>query len=512
MTTTSSRGRLMGLLRILLPAAALLCLGGCGDETRAPGPRWIHTAVALEDVPRDRPVHVWMDGDALRSAYIEEAADGLALVVGGKPGKRYAAMPVTWGMPGTDVSIDAGGPAVFFGPHGRRIAHTAQTRTGVAYVIDGVEGPSYARIWPLTFGADGARHAYAASRDDATYVVVDGQEIGPVHELQSDTWDGWPTIRFSGDGTRVAFVERRVAATGGARQRAWIDNVPQPWFDDVRYLVLAPAGDDYAYVARGGAVGPAFKEIGRLAFSPDGKHLAYYGRRQDASGLILDNVPQTEGMTDIVGPVVFSPDGKAIAYTESVEGGWRVVAGGVAGATYERVSGLAFAPGGHAPVYIAQTGATMFPVIGAAAGPPAANTWFPQFSRDGAHHAYRQRTGATTTMVVDGQARAIGSTWAHDPLLSPSGQSVAYATHGGDAGARLVIDGEAGPAFDAIHLAAGGLRLQPASTRPGVFPVCGHATSHLGALHAHAVFSDEDTVRYLARRDGVTYRVEAKRQ
>jgi Tol biopolymer transport system component len=482
----------------VLAALLSLALTSCGDDATTVAPsKWSHTVTKLKGVPGTLDVVAWMNADGVHAVFQRQVEGGVTVVVNSKPGATFSSMPVTWGHDDSDVSPDAGGPALFIHYATRHVAHPAALEGGVAFVIDGAVGPTFDRLWPLQFSPDGKRSAYVALRGEQQVVILDGKEHALIAGFASASPGGWPALTFSPDGSRFAFVERAPRTDAGpGRERAWIDGVAKTWFDTVRWLRFAPDSKDVVYVAtdsrpqrqrlvRNDTIGPAFTAVGIPTFSPDGEHVAYYGARAEGSGLVLDNAPQTAGMTDIMGPVVFSPDSKRTAYVASVSGGWQVVLDGKPGTTYARISGLRFAPDGKRLVYVTGAGGQSQTVVGDAVGPYAQHLWPARFSPDGTRYGYRLKTGLQTSMVIDGVAAPVLGGWASDPVFSPSGQTIAYDVHG-DGSAHIVLDGERGPAFE---------RILPDG----------------GADGAHGRFHSEDEFHYLALRAGAYHLVEAKR-
>ncbi len=496
---TRPRSRVLAaafLLGLLTPA-----LAGCGDDaTPVATSKWSHHVTKLEGVPGTPDVIAWMNEDGVHAVFQRRVEGGVTVVVDGEAGATFPSLPVTWGQDGTCVTTGSDGPALFLHLATRRVAHPAAVDGGVAFVIDGAVGPTFDRLWPLQFSPDGKRTAYVAQRGEQQVVILDGKEHASIISLCSQGFPGWPALTFSPDGTRLGFVEHRPRAAGApAQERAWVDGVAKTWFDSVRWLRFSPTGEEVVYVAsdrhprsrrrqrlvRNDAIGPAFTQVGVPTFSPDGKHVAYYGARPEGSGLVLDNAPQTAGMTDIMGPVVFSPDGKRIAYVASTQGGWQVVVDGKPRETHKRISGLRFAPDGERVIYSVGSGATSQNVLGDSVGPAAEHQWPIHFSPDGRRFGYRMMSGKQTSMVIDGVTTPVGATWASDPVFSPSGGSIAYSAHG-EGSAHLVLDGERGPAFERILPEGDG-----------------------GWVHGR--FVSEDEFHYLALREGAYHLVEAKR-
>lgn len=214
--------------------------------------------------------------------------------------------------------------SAFYSPTGGRIGYVA-TRKGAAHVVvDGVPGPPFDNISkqarPL-FSPDSRHYAYGGIRRGRGVLVLDGQvrdedALAPVAPV------------FSPDSCHFAYA---VESQKQASAKQWViqDETAEPavdrliqFGDEGDALVFSPDGLHLAYAGvRDGSSrmyvdtqpGPAFVVLGRPAFSPDSRRMAYMGGRSDqARSLVVDGVPGPE--YNEVGPPTFSPDSRRVAY------------------------------------------------------------------------------------------------------------------------------------------------------------------------------------------------------
>ena len=131
---------------------------------------------------------------------------------------------------------------------------------------------------------DGSRYAFVATRGDKQFAVVDGEEGPPHHRIERFHPATPEYFRFSPDSRHVVYV--------------------------------AGHEDGRSAVVRDGKEEERYKEVGRLAFSPDSKHLAYPGDRV----MIIDGRPHPEYKGLRGDGLVYSPDGAATAYATMNDG------------------------------------------------------------------------------------------------------------------------------------------------------------------------------------------------
>ncbi len=273
------------------------------------------------------------------------------------------------------------------------------------------------------------------------------------------------------------------------------------------------------FVMVDGRRGPTFDgvAVGTLAFSPDGRHLAYAASRAGRWHMVVDG--RVGPALDGVAEVMYSADGVHLAYAAALDGRWRVIEDGVAGPPFDAVLGesLRFSGDGARLGYVATDADGTHVVVDGAVGPGWSGVGKLTFSHDGRHVAYLARRGRAAIAVFDGVAGP-----AHDGIselaISPVGGRVAYLAR--QAGAwRAVVDGVPGPAWDlvmglafssdGVHLAYVARRAQgdsfvvldgvPGASYRGIRP----ATVAFAPGHAQPTFVARRGARFLVVHDGV---------
>jgi roadblock/LC7 domain-containing protein len=196
------------------------------------------------------------------------------------------------------VSATHGVTAPTFSPDGRRVSYAARRgKDAAAVMVDGEAGATFVSILagPL-FSLDSEHVALVVADAGTTSLVVDGVKVGPASSARLDFID---RMMFAPDNRRVAYV----AVNGGdwyergltsrARRRVYVDGVAGTEYD-ARYL-------------------------GRVGFTPDGRHFAYVvdGLSEASTEVSFVVVDATEGKRydDIFGSLHLEPDGASIRYT-----------------------------------------------------------------------------------------------------------------------------------------------------------------------------------------------------
>jgi len=192
----------------------------------------------------------------------------------------------------------------------------------------------------------------------------------------------------------------------------------------------------------------------------------------DGQYVVLDRVRGPTYDAIGLGALAFSADGKRLAYAARRGGQWRVVVDGREGAAYAGIGELVFSDDGGRVAYAAERGGSWFIVADDVEGPPfdelLAHTL--RFSRDGKRLAYAAVRGARTHVVVDG-VEGPGTDGVGKLAFSDDGARVAYLARRGPA-AVAVIDGIAGPPYETISelvLGPGGGRAGYLGKRAGAW-------------------------------------------
>jgi len=359
-----------------------------------------------------------VSSDGQRFAYkVMTDAHLFSIVLDGVVGKAYEAI-----APAQPV----------FSPDGKQLSYIADVKPSPdkseqCIVTNGVEGKSYASIWPwLKYSPDGKHLFYAASKTGKIFspgisgislgVVLDGVE-GKEYPFNGGSMPQ-QQVTFSPDGKRLAFVVWK-----GKESRAVVDGVEGPSYDDIRSLVFSSDSKKVAFFAtRGhqrmvvvnGMEGPSFDLPSPgvaeepIIFSPDSNHFAYRALVGKKYRAVLDGT-QGKEYTSIDLGTGFSPDGGHFAYSAQVGDAppsFCVVVDKVEGKSYVSVSPPVFSPDGHRIAYWAQAERKTMVVVdgveGEAFGRPAVG---PVFSPDGRHVAYaaqRSQADPYQVIVVDG--------------------------------------------------------------------------------------------------------------
>jgi hypothetical protein len=181
--------------------------------------------------------------------------------------------------------------APLFSTDGAHLAVVMQKPPEVrSFVVwDDKELGPYQAVGPVVFSPDGRRLAFGARRDGQWFVVLDGKEWKP-NQLQPTS------LVFSPDGKRLAALFSSVYTPDGHRF------VPLFGTGLARSVVL-----DDEEVGRYTKTGSGFTGA-VLAFSPDGRHLAWVGGRGNEEFVVCDG---REGMPwRGVESLRFSDDGR----------------------------------------------------------------------------------------------------------------------------------------------------------------------------------------------------------
>ncbi len=230
-------------------------------------------------------------------AYGAGRGEGMILVVDGEEKKDYDAYE-----------------SLAFAPLGERLAYTARCGSRRVAVIDGEEGPEFDAIAEpgVRFSADGAHFFYIGTRDEQLVVVLDGKE-------------GAPLAKFGGqEPAFVAGGHLLYSTQAQGLEAVVVDLVSGPSFKEVHKPALSADGSRFGYAGKRGnewvvmvngekaATYPFVPES--PVFSSDGKRIAYRAVRDRRSFVVVDGVEGPKYDLVRAGTIAFSPQGRHVAY------------------------------------------------------------------------------------------------------------------------------------------------------------------------------------------------------
>lgn len=198
---------------------------------------------------------------------------------------------------------------------------------------------------------------------------------------------------------------------------------------DRSHDVTVLQGADGQRVRVDGYDGPTFSGIGveALAWSPDGRRLAYPARRADGWVVVISSgakVPEVGPSHDGIGEIVWSADSQHHAYAAERKGRWLVVADGREGPTFEALRARSL-----------------------------------RLSADGKHCAYAADEDGQVVVVADGVKSAPHEAVGH-LTVGPSGQVAFVARR--KSGALVVAGGRESALYEDVA----DLAFSPVSGRP----------------------------------------------
>ena len=297
---------------------------------------------------------------------------------------------------------------VTFSKDSRSVAFPVRVGEEWLVVHDGRPGPVAQGIGAIALSTDGARLAYAALRDGAWQVVLNGAYSEPFDAIFSGS------LTFDPSGRRMAFAAER---------------------------------DGRAVAVIDGRAGPGHDGIGQLTFSPDGWHVASVARDGVTARLVVDGTPG--GEHDAISEFRFAPSRSATAYLARDGEGWFMIRGDTRVGPYATARALAYAAGGDI-TFVAGDRATERVVVNGRPGPAFHSVEAPAFARSGQAWGYIGHDSTTSTVILNGEVLDARE-WASDLVIAPDGSRYAYVARRdgaasvvddrGEAGFDLVVDG-----------------------------------------------------------------------
>jgi Tol biopolymer transport system component len=264
-------------------------------------------------------------------------------------------------------------------------------------------------------------------------------------------------IAVSPDGRTVAAP----VDDGTGEVRVWINGKPSGGtYDSIREgsLAFSADGRSLAYAAsldgrwtvvRDGVEDGYYGEIleGTPLFLPGGRLM--YGAKKNGSWRVVSGDTRTDGYEDL-GTISSSPDGKRIAYSAKWRGDWYVFLDGERGRAYGAIGrSLVFSPDSSRLAYVAVKGKKRVVVVDGKEQKEFDEIGTPVFSPDSGRLAYPAKRGQSRTVVVDGSVTAWYEIVGESISFSADGGRIGYYA-GRDGKWFAVVDGKEGKPYDAI--------------------------------------------------------------
>ncbi len=390
------------------------------------------------------------------SAYLGRRGGDLIAVVDGKEAVTVATSQTT-------TIGGANGWTFWFNQDGSRLAYAGRDGLDWVMVADGVKSPPYREIdYQQTF-LRGKRLAYVAeTADQRWHAVVDGKQ-GPAYARIT-------SFQISPDGLHYGYLGFPVQQ--GQQAVAVIDGVESKGLGlGVSELELAPDGR-FAYI--GVTKGATYQDRGGAAslFVGGQDQSASCGTRAGVSACMTfpAAMPVAAGRSPPFVHVAWSPDGKRYAYVQSNmpnPGVTVMVNGKPSGPSYAQASPLLWSPDGSRFAFIGTNPNTgSFVVVDGEELPTYGNITEFKFSPDGKHYALIGYGGGQGyTVVVDGKEQPRHQGYSAGSFQwSPDGKRFAYGAQMSVMNYGPVVDGQVKPgileSFSAMNYA------QPATAFP----------------------------------------------
>lgn len=320
---------------------------------------------------------------------------------------------------------------------GQHLGFTATFQKQSRLVVDGREVSAQVGFFdPAHWGFDANGRLYAAVSTNFKWTYLIGDRMGPMFDVISP-------IVFSPDGRHCAwaaanvhpaFHKQKVDAavivdgqTGPSFEGSGLVGV---WASVMGQVVIAPFGVQEMH--------PDFYGVSNPVFSPAGQ-ISFAVRRSKGQVSVLLGNDSGPALDELLTPIVFSPDGRHLAY---------------AGARDNAFLGVLDSHPGPAFPVDARVGAADWAALS-----PDGSRFAWEEVRGGVDYFNQATTRARRTVVVDGHpgkeynAGSIGT-----PLFTPDGHHLVYAVSGVDGKYALAVaDGAESQPYDEIA----GLSLTP---------------------------------------------------
>ncbi len=182
-----------------------------------------------------------------------------------------------------------------FRPGSHDIAYTAKRGECYGFEINGERIGEYEAAYDPVFSANGASHAFTASREGRECVVFNGEAGEWFKDIESD-------VVLSPDGTQIGYC-----AEDQGKAFAVINQIKGPQYRIAVQIRFSPALDTFAYVVEDEGrqsrlilpegPGPGYNDgLSDFLFSADGRHFAYVAHTRE----MIDDLPATPLMTAMI--------------------------------------------------------------------------------------------------------------------------------------------------------------------------------------------------------------------
>ncbi|MEP6573799.1 MAG: hypothetical protein ABJD11_13935 [Gemmatimonadota bacterium] len=376
-------------------------------------------------------------------AYITRAPGGEAVVLDGVLGKVYPSIPRS------RLSEAGLTRSLVFSPDGQRLAYVAALAgTGpellMSLVVDGVEGPRFARIpiGALSFSRDSRRVAYLADVERKSVAVTDSTVSMPYDQINvrapEFTADGHVLYSARRDGRSVLVRDGREVITA--------DYVGDPVFSATgeRMAVVVNRNDAWSVIVDG-AEGPPYAHLGNnLVFSRDGRRFLY--RAADSLDfVVVDRAPQPGWGGIEENSYDFSPDGQHVAFVAHSEGQERWVLDGRPQAAYDWVSSAPIFDSDGGLAYVAEREGKRLVVSAEQEGRAFDDiVTFPVLSGNGRRMLYVGKRGTRQVLVADGVSAEFDQV--QNAFFTPGSERLVVVARRGPRW-RAFIDADSSPPF-----------------------------------------------------------------
>ncbi len=228
-------------------------------------------------------------------------------------------------------------PSGHFSPDSQRVTYRACRKSGYhTMVVDSIAGTEYEEIefHPMCFSPDSTHLAYVAKIGEKQCVVEDGKEGALYNAIEQP--------RYSPDGklAYVAWKDDGDVTVCGGKEIAQGRAVFSPNWQHSAYAVRRGLKWTVVHDGKNGlqhGLGETWRT--KIFFSPDSRRMGYYASQgRQIEFVVVDGVQSIRHQIVEVGDTIFSPDSKHVAYWGCpASGGWRIFVNGSYTEPYDQV-------------------------------------------------------------------------------------------------------------------------------------------------------------------------------